>query len=855
MRTWKLIVAATAVSVAVGAIAVVNTWAQPARAQPPAGAAKPKAKHPVPKGYVLTHEHPTNPMAFGGNYAFTGAPGNYRNGIMERGYTAACSGCKALSGCDHGEFKGFFVETQVAGDIGDHKAHKGPLHDAFSHARYSTEWIREAWKPSEPELQDTRMRIFVAFAVENEAMCEQLYYVNKGKGGPGGDGFPCSHGDSLASMERQVTALKAWARENSAWAEIAYNASDARRIADADKLVVILGIESEYSFAAEDRTFDPIERLRRYYDLGVRTFYLAHKINSRLAGADIYWPGFTNEGKAIRATQAISGCFYFDDSIAPFPLRNDLGQNFCDNNCGAGYFKGFKGAGLLDNCARKFSDISEINMADYVALRGDGTFNGFKVYPVPPGFRGPGGTHMDGDIERNRLGLSHDGERVVREAMLKGMIVNIDHVSSQSRRDIHAVSKDFGGYPLNALHNNPNRMIVGNKGDLHTAFPHEYDFDDAELEIVRTTGGFFGVRVGPVDADDNLANGSGVTKNCPKTATETAKILAYLIDKGLDVGYGLDYATVTQAVWSRTLANCGRELGGGTDRFHKYGNEIAEGLSHIGMMKLFHDELEAVGLRKQYVDKLRADGAEAFVRMWEKSEDRSKVGKQIPRQTFGAGNGRNCGKDSDCGPSEYCTAGIPALNTKSCEAKKTHGALCTDKRQCKTDRCSWGFCADADECRSSTDCGSGQYCGDPISGKRTCKELKGHGQGCTDKSQCQSNRCSWGFCADADECRSNADCASSQYCGDPISGKRACKALKGHGQLCTDKSQCQSDRCSWGFCADADECRSNSDCNSNQYCGDPIGAKASCKALHGDGDGCTKGEQCRSKKCVLFKCK
>jgi hypothetical protein len=327
----------------------------------------------MPQGYVLTHEHPTNAMAFGGNYAFTGEPGNYRDGIMERGYTAECSGCKMLSGCDHGEFKGFFTEAGVAGDIGDHKAHKGPLHDAFSHARYSTEWIKEAWKPTEPELRDARMRIFVAFAVENEAMCEQLHGANQGKGGAGGDGYPCSHGDSLASLERQLAALKAWAAENRAWMEIAYSAADARRIAAADKLVVILGIEAEYSFGAEDRTFDPVERLRHYYDEGVRTFYLAHKINSRLAGADVYWPGFTQEGKAIRAAQAISGCFYFDDAVAPFPLRNELGQSFCDNNCGNGFFKGFKGpGGILDNCASRFSEISEPNMADYVLLRGTG---------------------------------------------------------------------------------------------------------------------------------------------------------------------------------------------------------------------------------------------------------------------------------------------------------------------------------------------------------------------------------------------------------------------------------------------------------------------------------------------------
>ena len=208
-----------------------------------------------------------NAMAFGGNYAFTGAPGNFRSGIMDKGYTAECGGCKVGQACDHGEAKGNVTASLIAGkplgrDMGDHASHMGPRQDAFSHARYSTEWIKEAFDPQEPEFQDSRMRIMVAFAVENEAMCEQLYYANKGNGGPGSDGYPCSKGDSFASLERQINAIKAWVGENRDWMEIAYTSADARRIVNADKLAVILGVESEYSFGAEDRAFDPVERPR-----------------------------------------------------------------------------------------------------------------------------------------------------------------------------------------------------------------------------------------------------------------------------------------------------------------------------------------------------------------------------------------------------------------------------------------------------------------------------------------------------------------------------------------------------------------------------------------------------------------
>lgn len=570
---------------------------------------------PALTGYVMTHEHPTYGMAFGGNYAFAGASGNYQNGIMENGYTASCGGCPMLSNCDHGEFKGNFTAALglVGGDMGDHSSHLGPRADSNSHLRYSSQWIREALSPSDPAYRDARMKVMVAFAVENEAMCEQLYYENYGNGGPGGNGYACTTGDSYASLTRQLTAIKDWAVAHSSWAEVAYTAADVRRIVAAGKLAVILGVESEYAFGAEDRTFDPVARLENYYAQGVRTFYLAHKLNSRLAGADIYYPKTTTSGKAIRTTQAISGCFYYDDHVGTFPLLDGT-FNYCNNDsrCGIDSFRGNK---LTDACNSKLSEISEVNTADYL-LQGASVFNGFAIYPRPPGFGGTGGSRMEGSVERNNLGLSLDGQRVVRRAMQLGMILNLDHVSSRARAEIYAMAvSEQGGYPVNALHNNPNEMLPASPPSGMPA-PHEYDFDRAERDYIRQSGGVFGVRLGPLDSNGYSA--SGVTLNCPGTATENAKILAYLLDEGLTLGYSLDFATVTQGVHSRTYEQCGGSLG--TDRIHTYDGRTTEGLSHIGVMRQWYDELAEIGLAQTYLDRLKNDGAEGFVRMWETSE-------------------------------------------------------------------------------------------------------------------------------------------------------------------------------------------------------------------------------------------
>lgn len=562
-------------------------------------------------GYVLTHEHPTAGMAFGGNYAYAGASGNYQNGVMENGYTASCGGCPILTACSHGEVKGNFTAAvgALGRDMGDHSSYAGPLHNSFSHMRYASDWIKQAFSPTETQYQDSRMKIMVAYAVENEAMCEQLYYANNnGAGGPGGAGYPCSTGDSKASLDRQIASLKAWAAAHSSWAEIAYSAADVRRIVAANKLAVILGIEAEYAFGAENRTFDPVVRLENYFNQGVRTFYLAHKLNSRLAGADVYHSKNTDEGKAVRATQAISGCFYYDDNVGTFPLVSGS-FNYCDNDnkCGV---NAIKGSGLFDACNKKLSEISEVNMTNYVLTQGAGNFNGFAIYPKPPGFSGSGGTYMSGSVERNRLALSTDGERVVRRAMQLGMIINLDHTSKAARTAIYQMATtEFGNYPVNAFHNNPNELLVD-------PAPSEYDFDRSERDYIRNTNGIFGVRLGPWTSSAYSA--SGVTTNCPGTATETARILAYLLDEGLNVGYSLDFATTTEGVHSRTFEACGTGLG--TDKLHKYGSNVTEGLSQIGMMKKWHEELATVGLKSAYLSKLKNDGAEAFVRMWEASE-------------------------------------------------------------------------------------------------------------------------------------------------------------------------------------------------------------------------------------------
>jgi hypothetical protein len=154
-----------------------------------------------------------------------------------------------------------------------------------------------------------------------------------------------------------------------------------------------------------------------------------------------------------------------------------------------------------------------------------------------------------------------------------------------------------------------------------------------------------------------------------------------------------------------------------------------------------------------------------------------------------------CSEDTDCDANEFCTAGVLDLKRNVCQAKKAQGVSCTNKRQCTSDRCSWGHCADPDECQADADCGSGNYCGDPIAGKRTCKAELSNGALCTKDAQCQAGRCKTGFCSAAASVSMGGSCRFDDECRDG-----ACNAPIGG--------------VSKGSCV----CKSDADCGSGKYC-------------------------------------
>ncbi|HJU03736.1 MAG TPA: Dickkopf N-terminal cysteine-rich domain-containing protein [Nitrospiraceae bacterium] len=202
-----------------------------------------------------------------------------------------------------------------------------------------------------------------------------------------------------------------------------------------------------------------------------------------------------------------------------------------------------------------------------------------------------------------------------------------------------------------------------------------------------------------------------------------------------------------------------------------------------------------------------------------------------------------CEADSDCEADEFCTAGILNLARNICKPKLDKGTVCTNKRQCDSDRCSFGVCADPDECRADSDCGAGEYCGDPISGKRTCKTKLADGALCTKDDQCQAGRCKTGFCSApasasmGESCRFEDECRVGK-CNAPVGG-----ATKGTC-VCDRDADCGAGFwCDEGFDVKANACRAKLD--KGESCGKAgsVGNDHKCKS--GECSGLVGGYKCK----------
>jgi microsomal dipeptidase-like Zn-dependent dipeptidase len=229
------------------------------------------------------------------------------------------------------------------------------------------------------------------------------------------------------------------------------------------------------------------------------------------------------------------------------------------------------------------------------------------------------GFDVDGDC-RNTLGLTAEGEELVRAMLDRGMLVDAAHLSEKGVRDLHKllVARDY--YPFYISHGHFREIMPAAKAREEKTTPAWV------IELLRETGGMFGIRTGHEEL--STYERSSVANTCHGSSRSFAQAYDFArLGLKIAVGLGTDLNGFIQQIRPRfgpqacsasfpTEAQCQardqREAGPAP-----LGTAFDEaGFGHIGLIPDLLADLEQLGTD---TGPLRSS-ADAFVRMWERAE-------------------------------------------------------------------------------------------------------------------------------------------------------------------------------------------------------------------------------------------
>ncbi|MBC7395840.1 MAG: membrane dipeptidase, partial [Bdellovibrionales bacterium] len=164
------------------------------------------------------------------------------------------------------------------------------------------------------------------------------------------------------------------------------------------------------------------------------------------------------------------------------------------------------------------------------------------------------GAHFDlNEEEHNLLGLTDEGKVLVDEMMGMGMLIDLAHLSEKGISDVAEISRRHDGYPLMVSH--------GHFRDIMSGLFNHYEKSSPGwvIELVRSTGGIFGLRTG---AEATKAFGT-VPNDCAGSSKSFAQAYEYgSLKYKLPIAFGTDLNGFIQQMRPRFGNNqetCGAE--------------------------------------------------------------------------------------------------------------------------------------------------------------------------------------------------------------------------------------------------------------------------------------------------------
>jgi microsomal dipeptidase-like Zn-dependent dipeptidase len=318
-----------------------------------------------------------------------------------------------------------------------------PKWDDITHQKMWYQWIQRAHAGG--------LRVMVALATNNKTLADAM------SGGSPITGTADGATDDQSSGNLQLYEIEAFVKRHPGFMELAYGAADIKRIVQADKLAVVMGVELDNlgNFNTQPLAGLPAAvaqqlisaEVQRLYNNGARYIFPVHVLDNQFGGTAIYEAGFNTSN-----------------------LRE------------AGHYWDVECANVSDNITHTYqlgTDVLENILKSTVSLLKLG-IDPFRHPGTPPTCpNGPGKSSG----HRNALGLTPAGEIAVREMMKRGMIIDIDHMSQKTADAVLDIAESYG-FPVVSGHTGIRGLAGSNAENSRTP---------RQMERISKLHGMFGL--------------------------------------------------------------------------------------------------------------------------------------------------------------------------------------------------------------------------------------------------------------------------------------------------------------------------------------------------------------------------
>ncbi len=516
---------------------------------------------PCLSGFVDMHTHPVSQLAFGEQLFFGGNDGDPNIAL---GSCNCYHNFVVLPFAGSCPLQNLYRNIMVAG-IDPHTPGPAfpnfiewPKYNSLLHQQMWIDWIRSA--------KEGGLRVMVALAVNSHTIADAAETTGAN--------------DDYASMNKQLTAMRALFSRHTDFAEIAYTSADLRRIVGQGKLAVILGIEMDnignfYNPAdGKGASYNPNpsdaqikSEIDRLFNLGVRYIFPIHITNNIFGGTALYESSFNVANKyntgAPFVPEVVSSAGGIEFKLqSPFQA---IRQSFF-----GGLFMGLTGAVLPP------------------AIMPDVPSNYPSYIPLP----------SLGQGDRNSQGLTPKGQMAIRYMMQKGMLIDIDHMSEKSADAALSMAASYD-YPVNSGHNDfrgPGAKALG------IGAGNENARTDDQVRKIYALGGILG-----------LGHGGGATNY----VTHYRYGLSLTDGQPLAIGTDVNgfFALPGPPKVGETISPSFPKTVTGL----RVWDFNLDGMAHYGLFPAFIESMKRVGMTTEEQAAFFSS-AERFAQMWEKCD-------------------------------------------------------------------------------------------------------------------------------------------------------------------------------------------------------------------------------------------